>query len=267
MLHLAHRTNLSEERGNRAMLPYAISAMPRRGTSISPLDTACSAEPRLRSRQRDFRWGSVAGKADLCSSRAQPQLLPEDSVSRPARPMFALLVATFLAGCSISVQAPIAKPNYVAGTQFPSPAKGSVTGATDAETCSQTPGIKELCVTGLKSALEGPFSKMVSEFSGTGDGVVDATLEVVEVTLAPAAVDARGLVADAYMQMKWKLILKDSSGKTVAAVAETTVAVGSAFAAEDAFGALEAAVLERAAVVLKESAEKMSSPSGAADSN
>jgi hypothetical protein len=112
--------------------------------------------------------------------------------------VLALSLMIFEVGCSVSFVAPKPQANFVAQVKLNGTPQIEVTGAVDAEQCHSTPGIKDICVTGLKRAMQAGLGDVLAEYAG-----------------------------------------------------------GSRSAAQDAFGALEAAVLERISTAINEAAAKV----------
>jgi hypothetical protein len=93
-----------------------------------------------------------------------------------------------------------------------------------AETCSQTPGLKELCVTGLRDSLAAGLEEVLNlHYAKTADAPEHtSTFRMVELTLSASSGGSNG-TATAEIAMKWQFVLQDAAGQPVLQLAERTV--------------------------------------------
>lgn len=113
-------------------------------------------------------------------------------------------------------------PNVLPQHETAAGIAAGIEGIEDAQYCSHTAGLKDLCVTQLRSALDGALPKMLEQFFHGGDSKYKATFRFVELTHNFASATAPGVNPAVRVSMKWQFVLESPDGKKVLQLAETT---------------------------------------------
>lgn len=135
------------------------------------------------------------------------------------------LTVSILAGCTIHSVALPPTPNVVAKQRVPGSCELVIVGAFDEERCTETEGLKDLCISNLRTAVDYGVRSAVDAFFVPDSAKYRATFKVVELTHAREGSVLAGRnqsLASVALYMRWQFTLVAADGTQLVADAETT---------------------------------------------